>query len=59
MGAPGLHDLVTLVLLTDTSLFGGRRVGAQITGGLDLTGASFAERGPYALEQRLCFTNWF
>ncbi len=32
----------------DRSLFGGGRVGAQITGGLDLAGAR-AERGPYSL----------
>jgi len=32
----------------DRSLFGGGRVGAQITGGLDLAGVR-AERGPYSL----------
>jgi len=33
---------------TEESLFGGDRIGAQITGGVDLTG-SFAEAGPYGL----------
>jgi len=33
---------------TEESLYGGGRVGSQITGGVDLTG-SFAEAGPYAL----------
>ena len=33
---------------TEESLYGGDRVGSQITGGVDLTG-SFAEAGPYGL----------
>jgi len=45
---PGLPRLGYPSAAADTSLFGGGRVGAQITGGLDLTGAR-AERGPYAL----------
>jgi len=33
---------------TEESLYGGDRIGSQITGGVDLTG-SFAEAGPYGL----------
>ena len=33
---------------TEQSLYGGDRIGSQITGGVDLTG-SFAEAGPYGL----------
>ena len=45
---PGLPRLGYPSDAADTSLFGGGRVGAQITGGLDLAGTR-AERGPYAL----------
>jgi hypothetical protein len=47
-GADGSADNPRLGYATDTSLYGGGRVGSQITGGVLLSGVN-AEAGPYAL----------
>jgi len=48
IGAGNSADNPRLGYPTNTSLYGGGRVGAEITGGVLLTGVN-AERGPYAL----------
>jgi len=48
IGAAATADNPRLGYATDTSLYGGGRVGSQITGGVDLSGVN-AEAGPYAL----------
>ena len=47
-GITDAADSSRLGYTTGTSLYGGGRVGAQITGGVDLSGVN-AEAGPYAL----------
>jgi hypothetical protein len=47
--ADGADDAFRLGEIADTSLYGGGRVGSEITGGIDLSTAPNPEVGPYAL----------